>query len=116
MTQPQREALIDLVLLSMFIDSHVSLKEGVGLDTAIEALGWESTKPRDIYILTATAKARVGADSDASVAAFIAQRAGVFADAESKQLALRTVGGMLADDGVAESEAAFLKKLEAALG
>ncbi len=115
MTQPQREALLDLLILSTFVDSHLSLLEDEALQTAIEAVGWESTKPRDIYVLTAISKARIAADTEEGIAAFITAKTSVFADAGARQEALTAVRGVLVNDGLADAEAGFLKRLEQAL-
>jgi len=115
MTQPQREALLDLLLLSTFVDSHLSLKEDEALQAAIEAIGWEAEKPRDIFVLTGINRARAAADTDEATAKFIDARAGLFADTASRLAALEAIKGVLSNDGVADSETSFLKLVEKAL-
>jgi hypothetical protein len=114
MTQAQREALIDLILLSQFSDSHVSIKEGVSLDTAIESLGWDSPKPRDIYFLTATSRARKATDSAESTAAFIKERAAAFADPAEQDQALAIIRQVMESDGATGDEVKFLAQIAGA--
>lgn len=115
MNQSQRESLLDLLMLAMFADAHVSLKEDEALANAVEQVGWEATKPRDIFLLNATARARRASDSTDATDAFIKARTAVFADEASKSEALRVVSLLLTADGVAADEVSFLKRLEAAM-
>ncbi|MFN0125872.1 MAG: hypothetical protein ACKV19_04205 [Verrucomicrobiales bacterium] len=111
MTQPQREALLELLVLSIFADAHVSLSEEDTLQARIHGLGWESSKPRDIHLLNAMHKARVASESAAKTEAFVAERAGVFASLASRMAALEAIRSVLASDGHAETEGDFLAML-----
>lgn len=115
MTQPQRESLLELLMLAMFADAHVSLKEDEALAGAVEQVGWEATKPRDIFLLNATARARRASDCADATDAFIQSHAAAFTDADSKSEALRVISLLLTSDGVAADEVSFLKRLEGAL-
>lgn len=114
MTQVQREALIDLLHLSILADTHISLKEDEGLASAITSLGWESTQPREIYILTSGSKARRAFDSAEASAEFLQTRAAQFDTVESQQQALELLRGLFASDGTSADESAFLTRLSAA--
>jgi hypothetical protein len=116
MNQPQREALLDLLILSIFTDSHVSVAEEKALETACESVGWDSPKPRDIFILTSTSRARKASETEAGMADYMAKRAGAFTDSESQGNALNLIQGVLAGDGIAPAETAFLDRLRAAFG
>jgi transketolase len=114
MTQSQRESLLDLLILSIFIDSHVSLKEDHELQASFEAVGWEAEKPRDIFICTSMNRARKASDTDADTAAYIISRTAVFTDAESQATALDLLQRVLAGDGVSPAEAEFLARVKSA--
>jgi hypothetical protein len=114
MTQAQREALIDLLHLAILADVHISLKEDEGLASAITSLGWESTQPREIYILTSGSKARRAIDTAETSDDFLKTRAAQFDTAESQQQALELLRGLFASDGTSADESAFLSKLSAA--
>lgn len=114
MTQAQSEALIDLLILSIFTDSHLSLKEDEALQTALASVEWESTLPRDIFLLNSINRARKASETDAATGEYLTTRAKAFTDAESQQAAVRQIQGVFSGDGMAASESAFLERLRAA--
>jgi hypothetical protein len=114
MTQPQRESLLDLLILSIFVDSHLSLKEDDALMASLEAVGWDALKPRDIFICNSMNRARKASDTEADTGAYIASRSAAFTDAESQTKALRLLEQVLAEDGVSPAETDFLARVKAA--
>jgi len=58
LTQPQREAMIDLLLAAMYADNRVALEEDEQIATKLHALSWESGTAPGTYLDTATARAR----------------------------------------------------------
>ena len=115
MTQSQREALLDLVIFSIFTDSHLSLKEDAALEAAFEAIGWEAEKPREIFICTSMNRARRATDTDSAAAEYIRARAAAFTDAATQTKALELLQNILAADGTADSETEFLTRVKAGL-
>ena len=114
MTQLQRECLLDLLILAIFVDSHISLKEDEALQTALDSVGWASLKPREIFICNSMNRARLAADSTADAEAYIAGRASAFADADSQSTALRLIQQVLAGDGESPAETVYLDRVRAA--
>ena len=78
MTQLQREALFDLLTLSIYADHHISLTEEALVESAFIAEGWESEYPKSLFLEKSFARARVAADSDEAMAAYLAERAAAF--------------------------------------
>ena len=115
MTQPQREAAIDLIVLSVFADSHLSLKEDAALQTALDKIGWEAVKPREIYFLNSMNRARKASESPDSLAAYIADRAKIVSGVWSKTETVCLLASVLASDGVTADESAFLAQVKAAM-
>jgi hypothetical protein len=111
MTQPQRESLLDLLVLSIFADAHLSLAEEDTLQARISGLGWESEKPREIHFLNAMHRARAAGDSPEKTDAFVAVRASVFTTEASREAALEAIRSVLASDGHGEAESSFLAVL-----
>lgn len=111
MTQLQREALLDLLVLSIFADAHLSLSEEDTLQARIHGIGWESEKPRDIHFLNAMHKARGAMETPEKTDAFIALRAACFTTESSRSAALEAIRSVLASDGHSETESAFLALL-----
>ena len=115
MTQTEREALFDLLTLSIYADQHVSLTEEALLESAFIAEGWDSEYPKSLYLEKSFARARAAAESDDATTAYLTERAAAFKDAASQTEALGVVRNILTRDGLAADEMAFLSRLEAAL-
>jgi len=115
MTQPQREALLDLVILALFADSHLSLKEDEALQAALDKIGWEALKPREIFFCNSMNRARKAVETDADSSEYIAARAKVISDVWSKAEAVSVLQSVLASDGVTDVESAFLERVKAAM-
>lgn len=114
MNQPQREALIDLLNVAIFSDSHLSLKEDEALQAALETVGWENTRPREIFILTSLSRARRASDTDAGITDFLTARTSEFTDSDSQNAALALLEKVFAGDGIAPAEANFLARIRSA--
>ncbi len=115
MTQHQREALLDLLVLSIFVDSYLSLAEDAALHQAMEELGWEAELPRDIFFLNSMNRARQVSASDEKTAEYVKARAAAFTDATFQQYALEQLERVLASDTIVPSESAFLNHVRDAL-
>jgi hypothetical protein len=114
MTQPQIEAAIELLLLSTYVDSHISLVEEEAMVKAVQSLGWQSDGPRDIFLLNAMNRVRRVAEDDAQVAEFVASHALVFPDADTQTDCVSLVRKVLQADGMATAENRFVARLVSA--
>ena len=110
--QPEREAIIDLLLLAVYIDNHLSLSETTEFDAATEALGWDSSTGPSIYINSATTRARDVRLSEDAVAEFIHFANKRLASPASKERALVLLNRLLMSDGKTDKEKAFFKQVE----
>jgi hypothetical protein len=64
-SQPQREAVIDLLLWTMYIDKRLALPETERIDQVPEEMAWEAVTPFPQYINTTVARVReVLSDTD----------------------------------------------------
>ncbi len=115
MTQNSREAIIELLFLSLYLDQHLSLAEDAVLDEALDSLGWESAAPREKFIFRAFSSAR-GASLDLKLGEeFFNARADVIKADGGEGEALTWLSRVLAADGLTDSEKYFLSRLEARL-
>lgn len=114
MTQSQREAVLDLVILAMFADSHLSLKEDARMQEALEKIGWESVKPREIFFCNSMNRARKASDSSAATDEYISDRVKEL-NVWSKAEAMSFLESLLASDGVTAVESAFLARVKSAM-
>jgi len=58
LTQPQREAITDILVLTMYSDGHLSLLEDANLKKKIENLNWEEGQSSSMYLNQSIANAR----------------------------------------------------------
>lgn len=49
-TQSEREALLDIILLSTYADNHIDLSEKKIMDLKIDSLSWESVTPVESFL------------------------------------------------------------------
>lgn len=115
MTQIEREALFDLLTLSIYADHHISLTEEALVESAFIAEGWESEYPKSLFLEKSFARARAASESEEEIADYIQDRARQLTNEHSKVEALGVVKNVLIRDGFTADESRFLKILEAAL-
>lgn len=115
MTQPQREALFDLLTLSIYADAHISLTEERLLESAFIAEGWDSEYPKSLFIDESFARAREMSESDDSMFDYINERAQAFTTKSAQKEALGVVKNILKGDGETPEENEFYSLLVQAL-
>jgi uncharacterized tellurite resistance protein B-like protein len=117
LTQPQREAIFDLLLLGMYADGALKLAENAQLFSLTEQLGWESYQDRSEYSETATARVRAANETDAATSVFLTKLSGQLGDDDVKKLALGLLSKLMeADNQTLESEAGLYQKAQAIFG
>jgi len=67
MTQKQREAIVDLLLLGMFADGSLKATQDQKLLSVIDEIGWQSYQTPDLYFQAAIAKARDASDTEEGI-------------------------------------------------
>lgn len=115
MTQDQREALFDLLTLSLYADAHISLTEEHLLQSAFIAEGWESEFPKSLFIDQSFARAREMADNEDSMIDYMNDRAQTFTTKASQKEVLGVVKNILKSDGETATENEFYNLLVQAL-
>ncbi len=115
MTQKNREALFDLLTLSIYADAHISLTEQRLLDSAIIAEGWDSEYPKSLFMEESFARAREAADSDDAIFDYINEKAQVFTTKGVQKEVLGVVKNILKSDGETPEENEFYSLLVQAL-
>lgn len=107
MTQPQREALFDLLSLSIYADAHVSLAEEDLLKQTFVKKGWKSDYPKDLFIEESFARAREASESDEAVFDYLNERAAVFTTKSAQKEACDVLNAILESDGMEAEENEF---------
>ena len=112
MNQNSREAIIELLFLSLYMDDHLSLAEDAVLSEALDALGWEADSPREQFIFRAFASSREAFTSLEKTQVFFAARADTIKGHGDEGKALTWLTRVLAADGLTSTEKYFLGRLE----
>ncbi|NQW99300.1 hypothetical protein HQ447_01485 [bacterium] len=115
MTQETRQALIDLLFLSLYLDDHLSLAEDDELTTALDSLGWESLASRDNFIFSAFSRAREAVACPLKTEALLDGCTDQIKRDGEEAAALTWLHRILGADGISPSEQWFLKQLETRL-
>ena len=112
MTQESRQAIIELLLLSIYTDDHLSLAEDGVLNQAIDAFGWESEEPRQQFLSNTFAAVReANSDPTKTQEYFVSRAEAIKADGCQGE-ALTWLTKVLGSDGFTATETYVLRKLE----
>ena len=88
LSQEQREAIFDLMLLAMYADSMVKLAENERVYELIAGLGWKSYQDPTEYSQLATARARAASESAEKTLEFLQNISGRLAGQDARNFAL----------------------------
>ena len=117
LTQPQREAIFDFLLLGMYADGTLKLAENERLYEIVSGLGWESYQNPSEYSELATARVRKASETAADTAEFLAALSGRLENDDARTFALAVLLRVLeVDKQVGESEQSFHAAVKAAFG
>ena len=117
LTQPQREATLDLLLLGIYADGAIRLSENERVYDLLSAYGWESYQDPREYSQTAISRARAALESDVALELFFASMSARLEHDDVKNLALALLARLIeADNAATESEADFYQKAKTAFG
>jgi len=115
MTQNAREALIELLFLSLYLDEHLSLAEDDVLTSALDSLGWESTESREKHVFKSFAAARANYEDAIKCDEFLKSKAAIIKADGEEAAAITWLSKVLGSDGLTFMEKRFLDQLEAQL-
>lgn len=112
--QHQREAMIDLLIWTMYADGRLALPENDKIDSLAEELPWDSVTPFQQYLNTSIARVRsVLADEEKSDE-LLGDIYGRLRDDEMRTRAFRACRDLAQVDGeVDEAESVFLDTVRA---
>ncbi len=115
MTQSEREALFDLLILSIYADHHISLTEEALVESAFIAEGWESEYPKSLFLEKSFVRARAAAESDEEMADYVKDRARHLTNEHAQTEVLGVVRNVLTRDGFVAEDGRFMAMLHAAM-
>ena len=98
LTQPQREAMIDLLLFAMYEDGRIALQEDTLIGKFVNDLRWESGVARETYVDGATARARTAINTNDGREHFLQKIGARLGTPEAKHRALAHLHDLLMSD------------------
>jgi uncharacterized tellurite resistance protein B-like protein len=117
LTQPQREATFDLLLLGMYADDKLRLAENEQLYNLLSPYGWESYLDPQKYSELATARARAAHETENGTTSFLMGISVRLEDDDVRKLALALLARLIeADHEATESEADYYQQARTAFG
>jgi hypothetical protein len=116
LSQPQREAVVELMLLGMYADGLLSLIEDERIASVFREIGWHSVNTPQEYMDGAIPKVRV-AYEDSAVPSYLSTIAARLGTPEARQCAFDLLETVLeADARVVDSEHTLHEQVRAAFG
>jgi hypothetical protein len=113
--QTQKEAIVDLCLLGMYVDKHLSLAEQDFVDDDASSLDWESGISFSGYLQRMIPQVRAASDPQ-KVTAFLENVRERLNSRDAKEKAIGELEVIFSTDGVVSSESEFLAQVKQILG
>lgn len=115
LTQPEREAILDLLLIGVYSDNHIALAESALIDAESETFDWVSGTSLDLYLFDATNRARTASDNPNAEIEFLESIAERLPNPNARILATNLLNRLFLSDGKSPEERQFMERVERAL-
>lgn len=112
MSAENHQPIVDLLLLAVYQDDHLSIEEDSMLKKALHALGWQENEHSGPKVGEAFAAVRKANASELAREEFLKDRTSRIKEAGTSSLALDWLGRILGSDGLDRSESQFLARVE----
>lgn len=117
MLQKQREALVDLLVMSLYADNLIRTVEEEGLREKLATLHWESSKPLEYYLNEAITRVRDVRSSPEALDGFIEFASERLQTKSMREKAWEWVNQLFyCDRQLSERESQLARKIQVALG
>ncbi len=110
MTQPQLEALVDLLVLAMHVDQRFSLLEEETFERDLSELPWKSGVGLSVFVNASYSRARAASTVETR-AEYVKTLCAHFNQPQVRRDALAEIEKMLTSDGETPPESAFMAQL-----
>lgn len=111
--QKEREAIVDLLHLCLYADTHISLKEGEFISSVVDVIGWDTMLSFSAYEQRSISSARAARADEKAKKEFIEHAAERLASKSSRALAVSLCADLFSSDGTKDSEATLLAQIRA---
>lgn len=115
LSQPQREAFADILVLAMCIDGHFSLLEEKEIQAKVSDMGWDENLSPQLHLAGSISRAREVAASADDVRAYLNDLAPLLREPALAKLVFESAVSVLDVDGNEPEEGTFMAQLKAAL-
>lgn len=115
MNKESAQALIELLMLTIYLDDHMSLPENETLEKALSSLGWSMDHGGPVDVGAAYRVAHAAHLDPLETERFLKERTAIIKEAGESANALEWLGRMLGSDGMAPAEATFFNRVRGML-
>ncbi|MEM1202711.1 MAG: hypothetical protein AAGN66_05735 [Acidobacteriota bacterium] len=113
LAQAQREALVDLLVWTMYVDRHLALAERDTIEGHTRDLPWDAVTPLPTFLEAAVTRARDVLEDDNLAGEYLDGISHRLGTAEARRRALVACHELIASDGrLTEGEARHVKRVE----
>jgi len=98
LNEPQRQALLDLLILGMYTDGHLAAAEDTQLRQLLGKMGFDSEYDRDRALDASATRVRIAAANSEAVRAYATSLAHVFAERDQRRQVYELLNEFLASD------------------
>tara|TARA_R100000027_G_scaffold61554_3_gene52983 strand:+ start:12993 stop:13403 length:411 start_codon:yes stop_codon:yes gene_type:complete len=111
LTQTEREAIVDLLLLCTYADNHLSLAEDRVLQEQVDGYSWESGTSIGLYVASATDRARKATDDEDRFDEYMTSVANRLEADTSSEKAVELMEKLFRSDGTVAAETVFADRV-----
>jgi len=116
LSQPQREAIVDLLHYCMYADNHLALNEDQVVSDEVDRFNWDPAVSYEAFAVRSISRVRDAKEHPESRGEFLASIAKALKSKAAKQRALLLCRQIFQADGdVAASESELLRDIQRAL-
>lgn len=115
LSQTEREAIVDLLTLGVYVDGHLSVAEDEAFETLTGKMNWESDQDLSYYVYNATERARHARTDEGAIQEYLGFVGERLTSHTSASHALDLLHSLFSADGSHEKESQFYRTAEVIL-
>ena len=112
MNYPSHQEIVDLLILALYQDGHLSVEEDTMLQKALKALGWTESEQSGPSVAKAFSAVRAANACEETKETFLAERTLKIKEAGESAVAFEWLGKVLASDDLDAAEARFFDRVQ----
>lgn len=114
-SQPEREAIVDLLHLCIYADAHIGGKESDYVAKVVTAIGWDTKLSFSGYEPRSIASARAARSDATTLKDFLSRAAARLESKEARRFAVSKCADLAAEDGTHHRESTLLAQIKEAI-